>query len=209
MEIENVKAFLEENKDSEEVKQLFGDFRKVSVQDVEELTQSDKELRSWLDSQKDRHFSKGLDTWKENNLESFITEKYNERHPVQAPQDIEIDRMKKQLADMEREKQYGELKNKALTFSNENDLPANLIDFFIGDDEESTINNLKQLQEESLVYIQRQVDKRLRDNSYEPPGGSWNNGNVSNSGDFVTMTYKEKVKLKQENPTAYENLVGK
>lgn len=210
MTIEEIRAYLEENKDSEEVKQLFGDYKQISVQDVEDLTQSDKDLKSWLDSQKDRHFSKGLETWKQNNLESFITEKYNELNPVKSPHEIEIENLKKQFAEVEREKLHETLKNKALTVATEKGLPTSSVKFFLGEDEASTLQNLETYENDLRGYGQKMVEKTMKKNEYQPPSTLHNSsGGTPAMAKFLAMNYKEKVKLRQENPTAYDDLVGK
>lgn len=208
MTLEEIKAFLEENKDQDEVKAFLASFKAtVDVQKVEELAMSDESIKSWLDSQKDKHSAKSLDTWKSNNLGKLIDEKLKELNPDRTPEQLELDKIKQQLADMESQKVRSELKNKALTVAGESGIPTTLLDFFIGEDEESTLNNLKMFTEESNSYVQKQVEKRLKDNDYTPPSGD--SGKGLSVDDFNKLSYTEKVKLKQDEPAVYEDLVGK
>lgn len=191
MNIEDIKVFLEENKSKDEVQQfLSGLQNKVDVTTIEKLSQEDTAIKSWLDSQKDRHSAKSLETWKTNNLQSLIDEKIKEQNPDKSPQDLELEKIKKQLADMENEKRYSELKNTALTVAGEKGIPTNLLDFFIGEDEEATLNNLTKFQEETSAYVQSEVDKRIKENSYKPPAGS-GGADLSTGSKFAEQANKE------------------
>ncbi|WP_158232830.1 DUF4355 domain-containing protein [Sporosarcina sp. P17b] len=171
MTIDEIRAFLEANKDKDEVKQfLTGLQGAVDVQKIEQLSQSDATIKSWLDSQKDRHSSKSLETWKANNLQSLIEEKLKELNPDKSPQDIELEKIRKQLADMEREKQRESLKNKALTIVTEKGLPTSAIDFFLGEDEDTTLQNLEKYENELKSFGQQMVEKSMKKNEYTPPG---------------------------------------
>lgn len=206
MTIEEIKAFLEANEDNEEVKQfLVGLQTPVDIQKIEQLSQSDAAIKSWLDSQKDRHSTKSLETWKANNLETLIDEKVKELNPSKTPQEIELEKIRQQLAKMESEKVYEELKNKALTLATEKDIPTALIDHFIGEDEDSTMKNLEKFQETMNTYIQRQVEKRLKDNDYKPPTGD---GGTPTKNPFSKEHFNltEQGRIFKEDPDLYKKL---
>ncbi len=206
MTLEEVKQFLEENKDKEEVQVFLEGLKpKIDVQEIEKLAQGDESIKSWLDSLKDKHLSKGLETWKENNLQGLIDEKVRELNPEKTPQEIELEKIKQQLAKMEREKVYEELKNKALTVATEKGIPTTLIDHFIGEDEDSTLRNLEKFQETMNTFIQGQVEKRLKDNDYKPPaGGEGAPSKNPFSKDNFNLT--EQGRIFKENPDLYKKL---
>lgn len=100
MNIEEIKQWIEQNKEDESVKQFVEGLQQdkpVDVQRIEQLAQEDDAIKSWLDSQKDKHSSKSLETWKANNLEKLINEKIKELNPDKSDEAIELEQIKQQL----------------------------------------------------------------------------------------------------------------
>ena len=178
MNLEEIKQYLEQNKDNEEVKQFVEGLQQdkpVDVQRIEQLSQEDESIKSWLDSQKDKHTSKSLETWKTNNLDKIVAEKLKELNPDKSPEQLELEQIKQQLADMENQKTRESLKNKALTVATEKDIPTSVIDFLIGQDEDSTVENLSTFETAMKSYVDNQVKARINDSSYTPPASDDNN----------------------------------
>lgn len=66
-----------------------------------------------------------------------------------------------------------------------------MVDYFIGQDEESTNKNLETLEKVFTGKLETTVKERLKDNSYTPPSG----GNDSNNGlDFISVIKENQVK---------------
>ncbi|MGG3210951.1 DUF4355 domain-containing protein [Geobacillus stearothermophilus] len=168
MNLEDVKKFFEENKDNEEVKAYLQGLRSVSVEEVQKMLVENEELKRWLDSEKDRHFSKGLETWKRNNLQKLIDEEIKKRFPEADPKDVKLKELEAKIAQMEQEKLREALKNKALTLASEKKLPIQLIDYFIGQDEESTLQNLSTFEEVWTSHLQTLVDEKLKSTGVQP-----------------------------------------
>ena len=78
MTLEDVKKYMEENKSSDEVKAYLQGL--VTVEGVQMFTQNEDGKR-WLDSERDKHLNKGLDTWKANNLQKELDKKIHELYP--------------------------------------------------------------------------------------------------------------------------------
>jgi hypothetical protein len=149
----------------------------ISVEQVQEFFNTD-EGKSMLDSIKDKHFAKALDTWKTNNLPK-IKEQWEAEHSNLSPEQQQLKDLQNKIASMEQEKNYETLKNKALTYANDNHIPVNgIIDMFVGKDEESTKANLNKLNEIFNTSVQAAVEERLKSSSYVPP---MQNGNVSHA----------------------------
>ncbi|MED1095096.1 DUF4355 domain-containing protein [Bacillus capparidis] len=62
--------------------------------------------------------------------------------------------------------------NKALKVAKEKNLPDGIIDFFIGDDEETTTANLAKFEEVYSNGVQDAVDKKFKDSGRKLPGQS-------------------------------------
>lgn len=173
MNLEEIKNYLSENKDNEEVQALLKGFNSINQDDVKAYLDTDdgkKVLQPKLDS----FFTKGLTTWQDNNLDKLINDKLKEMNPDKSPEALELDQIKQQLAQIQNEKTREVLKNKALTVATEKNIPTNVIDFLLGDNEESTISNLSTFEESMKVYVDSQVKARISDSSYVPPAGDSN-----------------------------------
>lgn len=168
MNLEDVKKFFEENQDNEEVKAYLEGLKKVSVQEVQQMLVENEELKKFFDSEKDKHFSKGLETWKQKTLPKLIDEEIKKRFPEADPKDVKLKELEAKIQKMEQEKQRELLKNKALTLATEKKLPIQLIDFLIGQDEETTLQNLTTFEEVWTSHLQTLVDEKLKSTGVQP-----------------------------------------
>ena len=169
MNIEEVKNFINDNKESEEVKSYLQDLNKVNVEGIEKYVTEDEEGKKWFDSVKDKHFNKALDTWKSNNLTKLIDDEVKKKFPSKDEKEIEVENLKFEIEKMKQEKLHEVLTSKAIKTASDKNLPLNLVDFFIAQDEEATINNLKVLEESFNKEVQKAVEKRLKNEGYNPP----------------------------------------
>lgn len=168
MNLEDVKKFFEKNKDNEEVKAYLEGLKKVSVQEVQQMLAENDELKRWFDSEKDRHFTKGLETFKQKTMPKLIEEEISKRFPEADPKDVKLKELEAKIQQMEQEKQRELLKNKALTLATEKKLPIQLIDFLIGQDEETTLQNLTTFEEVWTSHLQTLVDEKLKSTGVQP-----------------------------------------
>lgn len=176
MNWEEVKAWLEENKADQNVKGYINQEADApSVDDVKKIAEEDKDVKSWLDGEKDRHHSKALETWKSNHLQKMVDEEVK-KQTEKEPWEIEMDKIKGELEREKNEKTRETLKNKAFSVAQEKKIPSELVEYFLGEDEDSTVKNLELFEEKVQPMIQTKVDERLEDSSYEPPAGGGKNG---------------------------------
>lgn len=127
------------------------------------------EGKSWLDSVKDKHLQKGLETWKANNLETLLDAEVKKRFPEKDPKEIEVEKLKSEITTMKTEKQREALQNKAMRLAGEKGLPLELVSFFVGENEEVTQQNLGKLEETFASAVQKSLEARLKTDSYTPP----------------------------------------
>jgi len=196
MNLEDVKKFFEENKDNEEVKAYLQGLRSVSVEEVQKMLVENEELKRWLDSEKDRHFSKSLSTWQKNNLQKLIDEEIKKRFPEADPKDVKLKELEAKIAQMEQEKLREALKNKALTIATEKKLPVQLIDFLIGQDEESTLQNLATFEEVWTQNLQALVEEKLKTSGVNPKDSSATTQSLENLSptQLMSMAYSQSSK---------------
>lgn len=171
MTLQELKAFLEspEGK-APEITTYLGTLHPADLQAAQQLLESG-EGKSWLDSVKDKHLQKGLETWKTNNLETLLDAEIKKRFPAKDPKDLELEKLKSEIDTMKTEKQRESLHNKALQLASEKGLPLDLVSFFVGENEEATTANLSQLSDCFGAAVQKSLEQRLKTDSYTPPAG--------------------------------------
>ncbi|WP_313757182.1 DUF4355 domain-containing protein [Tissierella sp.] len=190
MDINEVKQFIESNKDNEEVKNYIGGF--ITSDRVESFLGND-DGKKLLQPKLDSYFTKGLETWKSNNLEKLIDEEIKKRFPAKDVKDIELEKVKAELEKIKVDALRKELTNKALLVADEKKLPKDLVEYFIGNDEETTNKNLEALESVFSKHIEALVQERLKGSGYTPPKGG-EEGKISME-DLSNMSIDEINKL--------------
>lgn len=172
MDFEQVKQFIETNGTTEEVKFYLQGLNPISVEGIEQFLQSDKEAKGWFDSTVDKRTAKSLETWKTNQLEGLLDAEIKKRFPAKDEKEIEMEKLRAEVENMKLEKQRERLTSQAIKTASEKKLPLQLVDFFIGADEESTNANLSVFEKSLQSAIQQQVEQRLKGDGYTPPADS-------------------------------------
>jgi hypothetical protein len=170
MVLEEVKQFLEsEEGKTEEVGKLLSSYMPITKEKVQEYVEKEPDAKAWIDSVKDKHLQKGLETWKSNHLESMINDEIKKRFPEKSEQELEVERLKSEINKMKLEKEKETLTNKTMQIASERNLPIELAGFFIGESEESTLKNLTVLESAFQGSVQKALEERLKTNGYTPP----------------------------------------
>lgn len=194
MTFEEVKEFLEsEAGKASEVTAYLQGLNPLTVARVQEYIDKMPEGKSWADSVKDKHLQKGLETWKANNLESLLNDEIKKRFPEKDEKELEVEKLRAEIEKMKQEKLRETLTNKAIKIATEKNLPIELVDFFIGADEQATVSNVKVLEDTFGQYIQKMVEQRLKGDGYVPPKD--NDGRQSN---LESLSMEEYIKARSK-----------
>ncbi|MED4820491.1 DUF4355 domain-containing protein [Bacillus atrophaeus] len=169
--LEEVKKFLEENKDNEEVKAFVGELSAVSADKVEGFLETDEGKRL-IQPRLDSYFTKGLETWKSNHLEGLVDSKVKELYPEETEEQKRIRKLEKELEDQKTAAQREKLLNKAVSYASEKQLPSGVVEFFIGEDEDSTMKNLGVFEEKYTAALQAAIDGKFKENGRDIDSGS-------------------------------------
>lgn len=161
MNIEEVKSFFEEHKDDKEVKDYLNGLKTVSVDDVKGFLDTEEGKR-FIQPELDRYHSKGLESWKEKNLENLIEQEVQKRNPEQSEEQKRISALEKELEKRDAEAKREKLRSNALSKAQELNLPTSLVDRFLGDSDEDTEQNLKALKETFDKYVQEGVESKFK-----------------------------------------------
>lgn len=161
MNIEEVKSFFEEHKDDKEVKYYLNGLKTVSVDDVKGFLDTEEGKR-FIQPELDRYHSKGLESWKEKNLEDLIEQEVRKRNPEQSEEQKRISALEQELEKRDAEAKREKLRSNALGKAQELNLPTSLVDRFLGDSDEDTEQNLKALKETFDKYVQKGVESKFK-----------------------------------------------
>lgn len=188
---EELKKFLEANKDSDEVRTLIQGLFPTTVESIQKFVTENEDARKWIDSEKDKHSGKALETWKKNNLNSLVDNEVKKRFPEADPKDVKIKELEATLEAERKAIQREQITNKALKHA-ENKLPKEMIDFLIGEDEEKTLQNIDSIQKVIDSHIATQVETRLKDGAYVPAGNAGSNNTPVGLDNAIASYYSGK-----------------
>ncbi|MEC1647098.1 DUF4355 domain-containing protein [Bacillus halotolerans] len=169
--LEEVKKFLEENKENEEVKSYLNELSAVSADKVNGFLDTEEGKRL-IQPRLDSYFTKGLETWKANNLDALVDAKVKELYPEETEEQKRIRKLEKELEDQKTAAQREKLLNKAVSYASEKQLPADVVEFFIGEDEESTMKNLGAFEEKYNAALQKAIESKFQENGRDVQSGS-------------------------------------
>jgi len=166
MDWAEVKKYLEDNKDSEDVKNLFD--KPITFEAVKKFSLENPEGIKWLQAERDRAVTKGITSYEENTLPKKIEDAKQGFSKNLSPQEKRI----AELEEKDRQRDIKEkklvLKNLALTQISEAGLPVSLADKMVGEDEEKTVSNIKLFTSEFQECVTKTVEERLKKVTHKP-----------------------------------------
>jgi len=170
----------------------------ITEQDIAKYLESDVGKKI-LQKRLDTHFSKSLETWKENNLEKIVSEELSKKMPTETEEQKQLKELTLKLTKMEQEKNRESLKNKALTLATKKGLPTDLVDYFIGADESQTEANLEKLETVFTQSLSQAIEGKLKDSGRKPePSKNLSEIEKLEQEHANAKTIKEKIAIKQK-----------
>ena len=131
----------------------------LTLEELKNIINENEGFKAWLSSEKDRHFSTSLNTWKENNLSKEVEKEISKRYPAETEEQKKLRDLELKLQAMEQESKMKELKANTMRVINDKQLDSEILDFVLSDNEETTIANIDKF--EGLV--ERLANKRLEE----------------------------------------------
>lgn len=175
MDINEIKKYLEENKDNEEVTGLIDSLQKPLTRDIVDNWTKEGEGRSWLDRNCDIYSSKAVETARNNAIEKFkkeelpkLQEEYYKSKTGEGltPEQKQLKELQAQLEEMKAKEQQNILLQENTKKLQEKKLSADLAKYIQSDDDIEFFSNL----------INQSVDEgvkaKLGDSTYQPPANS-------------------------------------
>jgi len=153
----------------------------LDLKEVQTYLESDEGGKKWLQSVVDSKVTQGIKTWQDNNLAKLLADhaekEISKRYPAETDEQKRLKALEQELASEKAARIREALRNKALSEANTKGLPTDLVDHFVGTDEETTLANLAKLEATWKAQLERTVEERFKAGGRtpakpqtEPPG---------------------------------------
>lgn len=192
MDLQEVRAFLTEHKDTDNVRGLLGEFYTPTADGVKGFLEDNEDGKKLLQSLTDSRVTQGIDTFKKNNLEKLVQDELAKRNPSETPDQKRIRELEETIAKRDQEALMKELKAEALTSLSEKKLPVFLVDQLLGNDKDSTTQNLTKFEEQWNTQIQLVKDEILKSNGTIIDDSSNGGGSTGNFMDAILSNQTRK-----------------
>lgn len=175
--LEDETDVLDTLKEQEEIKGLIKPFdvEKITLEDFKKVITENKEIKGYYTSEKDRAVSKGIETFKSNNLQKLIDEELKKKSNEGLSEEaIQLKELQAKFEALEKEKMRSELKGKYTKLLTEKGLSTELVDFVFNEDEEIFNSNVDKINSIIENSINLKTNEILNNHEYIPPtsGGS-------------------------------------
>lgn len=203
--VEQVVALVQSN---EEVRNaLAGEFKAEITPDAFKAYLDTDAGKLAAQSYVDSKVSKGIEAWKNNNLQKHIDEALIAANPQETPEARQIRELTQKFEAQQKETELAKQKAYALNLAQQRNLPIGLIDNFVGATSEETLYKVNTYESEWKSALQSSVEALTgRTGRAHLP----DNPNVGQSGTperkLSDMSYLEKQNLYRTNPQEYARL---
>lgn len=174
MDIQEVKKYFEENKDSEDVKTYISEMSKPTPEAEQEIINKyiatdDFRKKYRTHSDFDQSVTKSIETWKKNNLPQILDEEIKKRFPKETEEQKELRELKTQLNDLKQEKDRERIANKLMKGLSDRALPLELLDHLKIEVEDTIDARLDAIKNLFDAGITTGVEKKLKTHSPGAP----------------------------------------
>lgn len=211
-ELLNLINTMEDTQEVDEVLVATDLFKKgLSLENFKNLVGTDKDFKSFLDSEKDKHSSKAivtaLDNFKAKDMKAIIDAEVSKATGGKQKSALEIRIEELEAKEIAKDKELAAAKrlNKYKDILSEkglNDFSDNILRF---DDDDAINAEIENFNAKFEKAVAKKVEATIKGGSYTPPKNQVQGGAVTKE-QFAKMGYSEKVKIFNENPELYEQL---
>ena len=210
--LEDEAEVLDALKEHEEIKSLAKDFdvNKIALEDFTKLLQENKEIKGYWTSEKNRAVSKGVNTFKENNLQKLIDEAIKAKsNEGKTQEQIALEEIQAKYEAMEKQMKIKELESKYKDTLVEKGLDTRLMKFIIAENEEDITKNIDFFNEIIASNTNLKVNERLNESSFKPKNNKdLNNYKVMTKEELLKKDYKFIQEFANENPDEYKTIMN-
>lgn len=154
------------------------DVESIGLEDFKKVLEGNKEVKAYYQSALDSGIGKGVATFKEKTLPGIIEEELKKaNNKKKTPEQLELEELKAKFEALEKEKTKADMTSKYTKVLTEKGLNADLINFVLGENDETTTQNIESIEKIINGAVDNGVKNKLSSSSYTPPSES----NVDNS----------------------------
>ena len=168
---------IETAKDDEDINSLLtgtdveSTFKVEPTLDVFKTKLTEKEFKSFMDSEKDTHANKALETRKTNNLQTIINDEVlKATGKKKTPEQIQIEKLQKDFEEQKAKAEKAETVAKYKDVLAEKKIPMEMIDYFLTDNEETTNTRIDNFTTYVEGMVSSGVKEQISAGNYTPPG---------------------------------------
>ena len=168
---------IETAKDDEDINSLLtgtdveSTFKVEPTLDVFKTKLTEKEFKSFMDSEKDTHANKALETWKTNNLQTIINDEVlKATGKKKTPERNQIEKLQKDFEEQKAKAEKAETVAKYKDVLAEKKIPMEMIDYFLTDNEETTNTRIDNFTTYVEGMVSSGVKEQISAGNYTPPG---------------------------------------
>lgn len=138
----------------------------LNIDNIKNISETNKDIKSWLDSEKDKHSSKAtktaIENFKKKDMQKLIDAKVLElTGDNETPEQKRIKELELKFAEQEKATKKAQMVSKFKDVLNEKRIPSNMIDFLLSEDEDVTNANISLFEESMVSYINNKVNERV------------------------------------------------
>lgn len=154
------------------------DINSIGLDQFKQVLEGNKEVKAYYQSALDSGIGKGVATFKEKTLPGIIEEELKKaNNKKKTPEQLELEELKAKFEALEKEKTKADMTSKYTKVLTEKGLNADLINFVLGENDETTTQNIESIEKIINGAVDNGVKNKLSSSSYTPPSES----NVDNS----------------------------
>ena len=154
------------------------DITSIGLEDFKKVLESNKEVKAYYQSALDSGIGKGVATFKSETLPGIIEEELKKaNNKKKTPEQLELEELKAKFEALEKEKAKADMTTKYTKVLTEKGLNTDLINFVLGENDETTTQNIESIEKIINGAVDNGVKNKLSSSSYTPPSES----NVDNS----------------------------
>lgn len=185
------------------------DVNKLTLEDFKKVITDNKEIHGYYTSEKDRAVSKGIETFKTNNLQNLIAEAVKAKsNEGKTPEQIKLEEIQAKYEAMEKQMKMKDLESKYKDTLSEKGLDTRLMKFILSEDEEDITKNIEFFNEIISSNTNLKVNERLNESSYKPKNNKdLNNNKTMTKDELVSKGYKFMQEYQQQNPEEYKTIM--
>jgi hypothetical protein len=163
-------------------------------------------IQSFVDSK----VTKGIDTWKNNNLQGLIDKAIIDASPAETPEQKRIKELELSFQAQQEKTAFAEQRAYALNLAQQRGLPTGLIDRFVGKSAEETLYGVNTYESEFKSAVQQSVEALTggRGRQHLPDNPNVHQHQGAPERKLSQMSLSEQTQLFQVNPQEYNRLAS-